>query len=138
MVRERRLHIIVSVATLCFIKDAAVPLREMTRCLKPGGRLVLGELGKWSAWAAQRRLKAWLGSSLWREARLRSSREWTDLATVAGLTSISVTGAIFYPPLANAACLLARFDHWFGRYTTAGAAFLVLMGEKPVQGGPRS
>lgn len=125
--------IIVSVATLCFIEDAATPLREMARCLRPGGRLVLGELGKWNAWAAQRRIKGWLGSGLWREARFRSSREWTNLAKGVGLTNISVTGAIYYPSNAIAARLLARFDHLFGRWTTAGAAFLVLTAEEPAR-----
>jgi len=48
--------IIISVATLCFSKDAAVPLREMARCLRTGGRLVLGELANRNAWAAQRRI----------------------------------------------------------------------------------
>lgn len=123
--------IIVSVATLCFTKDTTGPLRKMTRCLRPGGRVVLGELGKWSVWTAQRRIKAWLGSGLWRAARFRGAREWAALLKNAGLTNISVIGAIYYPPIAIAARLLARFDRLFGRRTNAGAAFLVLTAEKP-------
>ena len=123
--------LIVSVATLCFCKDPIGPIAEMVRCLRPGGRLVLGELARWSSWAAQRRVKGWLGSSTWRVAHFRSPRELTRLARGAGLESISITGAIYYPPLAIAARLMAPMDRLMGRITPTGAAFLVLSATKP-------
>ena len=43
---------VVSVATLCFVDDPRPTIREMVRVLKPGGTLILGELGRWNPWAA--------------------------------------------------------------------------------------
>ncbi|MDP2780949.1 class I SAM-dependent methyltransferase, partial [Devosia sp.] len=124
---------VVSVATLCFSDDPRQPIGEMVRVLKPGGRLILGELGRWSLWAAQRRVKGWLGSGLWRAAQFRSRSDLLALAAGAGLQNTTVTGAIFYPPLGFAAQLMATVDPWIGRWTSGGAAFLVLSATKPVQ-----
>jgi SAM-dependent methyltransferase len=127
---DARFDVVVSVATLCFSDDPLGPMREMVRVLKPGGRLVLGELGRWNAWAAQRRVKGWLGSAVWRAAHFRSRADLLALADAAGLRG-GVTGAIFYPPLDAAARFMAPIDAWLGRWTTVGAAFLVLSASKP-------
>lgn len=75
-----------------------------TRCprLTPTGAEAHGELARWSTWAALRRVKGWLGSSVWRAARFGTRGELTALAYGVGLREISVTGAIFYPPLGGA------------------------------------
>ena len=125
---------VVSVATLCFVEDARPTIREMVRVLKPGGRLILGELGRWNLWAVQRRVKGWLGSDLWRAAHFRSRAEMLALAAEAGLADASVTGAIFYPPVGLAAKAMAPLDHMIGRAMTMGAAFLVMTGTKPHDG----
>jgi SAM-dependent methyltransferase len=98
----------------------------MARVLRPGGRLVIGELGKWSTWAAARRIRAWLGSRLWRSARFRTARELRALAAEAGLATEALRGAVYYPRSALAARLLAPCDRALGRLTTFGAAFLAL------------
>lgn len=41
----RHFDCVVSVATLCFVDHPRPTIREMVRVLKPGGRLILGELG---------------------------------------------------------------------------------------------
>lgn len=122
--------VVLSVATLCFSPNPDRPIREMVRVLHPGGRLVLGELARWSTWAALRRVKGWFGSSVWRTARFRSRGELTALAHDTGLREISVTGAIFYPPLGAAARVLAPLDASIGVVTSFGAAFLVLAATK--------
>lgn len=125
---------VVSVATLCFVDDPRPTVGDMVRVLKPGGRLILGELGRWNLWAAQRRVKGWLGSDLWRAAHFRSRDDLIDLAVQVGLRDAAVTGAVFYPPLGIAARLTAPVDHKIGTVTTIGAAFLVLTATSPAEG----
>jgi len=120
------------VTILCFVEDAAPAFAEMARVLRPGGRLVIGELGKWSTWSVSRRLRGWFGARLWRQARFRTPRELRSLAAAAGLHPEIVRGAIYYPRLAPAARLLAPFDETLGRLTPVGAAFLALCATKPV------
>jgi len=104
----------------------------MVRVLKRGGRLILGELGRWNLWAAQRRVKGWLGSDLWRAAHFRSRAELLELAIEAGLADATVTGAVYYPPFGWAAKAMAPIDPWLGRWTTLGAAFLVIGATRPI------
>ena len=118
--------VVVAVTVLCFVADAATAVREMARVLRPGGRLVLGELGLWSAWAATRRLKGWLGASTWKTARFRSAAELRGLLERAGLSVRALRGAVFYPPIGVCARLLTPLDPWMGRHTTIGSALIAL------------
>ena len=123
--------VVVAVTILCFVENAAPVFHEIARVLRPGGRLVIGELGKWSTWAAERRIRAWLGSRLWRHGRFRTARELRSLAEQAGLVAGPVRGAVYYPRWAPIMRLLTPFDAALGRLTTAGAAFLALSASKP-------
>jgi SAM-dependent methyltransferase len=126
-----RFDIVTAITVLCFIEDAAAVFREVARVLRPGGRFILGELGKWSSWAAQRRIRAWLGSRLWRRARFRTANELKILATETGLVVQQVRGAIYYPRWALAARLLSPWDVTLGKLTTIGAAFVAISAIKP-------
>lgn len=118
--------LVFAVTVLCFVADADAAVREMARVLRPGGRLVLGELNRWSSWAALRWAKGLVGNRTWRSARFRTATQLRRSITAAGLTVASVDGAIFYPQLAAVAPLMAPMDRWLGRRTTVGAAFVVV------------
>lgn len=122
---------VVAVTVLCFVKDAAVVLKEMARVLKPGGRLIVGELGRHSTWAAIRRINGWLGSPVWSHARFRSASVLREFVKEASLIDVSVHGAIYYPPFGIVARLLGPLDRKIGACTTTGAAFLALAATKP-------
>ena len=125
--------VVVAVTVLCFVPDTQHAVREMARVLRPGGRLVIGELGRWNWWAAKRRIKGWFGSATWRAAKFRTAHELERLVRSAGLDVTATRGAIFYPPCGSPAALLAPYDPWLGRCTTMGAAFLAIAGRKLAQ-----
>jgi SAM-dependent methyltransferase len=128
---SERFDCAVAVTMLCFAADAEEAVHEMARVLRPGGRLVIGELGRWSLWAGSRRLRGWLGHPVWRRARFRTADELRDLVIRAGLRVEDLRGAIFYPPCGAAARLSSGIDRPLGRLTTVGAAFLALLAVKP-------
>lgn len=123
--------VVASITVLCFVPDAAGAVREMARVLRPNGRLVLGELGRWSLWAAIRRIRGWLGSATWKAARFRTATELRALAEHAGLSVSAIRGAVYYPPVGLLARALAPIDFWLGDLTTFGAAFIALGAVSP-------
>jgi ubiquinone/menaquinone biosynthesis C-methylase UbiE len=124
---------VLATTVLCFVADPERAIAEMARVLKPGARLVIGELGHWSLWAAYRRLRGWLGHPTWREATFHAAGELRELLGAAGLDTIEMRGAVYYPPCGAAARLLAAIDPWFGRKTTLGAAFIAISATKPFE-----
>lgn len=128
---SKRFDLVTAVTILCFAEDPAPVFGEVARVLRPGGRFVIGELGKWSTWAAARRVRAWAGSRLWSKARFRTSGGRRTCAGQAALSVESMRGAIFYPRIKLSARLLSRFDLAIGRHVTTGAAFLEFSARKP-------
>jgi 2-polyprenyl-3-methyl-5-hydroxy-6-metoxy-1,4-benzoquinol methylase len=123
-------NVVTAITILCFVENAAPTFQEIARVLQPGGRLVIGELGKWSTWAAGRRIRAWLGSRLWRQGRFRTANELRFLAEQAGLRVATVRGAVYYPRCGRVARVLGSLDPALGRLTTVGAGFVALSATK--------
>ena len=128
--REASFDLVAAITVLCFVPDAGGAVREMARVLRPGGRLVLGELGRWSWWAAIRRVRGWLGSSTWAAARFRTGAELKSLVRQAGLSITATRGRVYYPPVGMLARALLPLDSGLGRLTTFGAAFIAVSAER--------
>lgn len=123
--------VVIAVTVLCFVPDARRAVCEMARVLVPGGRLVLGELGRFSVWAAERRIRGWLGASTWRRARFWSRSDLEALARDAQLQVVGVRGSVFFPPSGLAARLVSPVEPLLTRLHAPGAAFLALAADKP-------
>jgi SAM-dependent methyltransferase len=129
--RSCRFDLVLAVTALCFVTPPAAALQEMARVLRPGGHLVLGELGAHSTWGMSRRARALLGSRRWRRAHLWTPTELRRLVSDAGLEPGTVLGSVYHPPCGLAAAALEAYDSVLGRTTTLGAALLVLKATKP-------
>ncbi|MBI2073209.1 MAG: methyltransferase domain-containing protein [Gemmatimonadetes bacterium] len=114
-----------AVTVLCVADRPAAIVRELGRVVRGGGQVVLGELGRWSLWAAGRRLGGRSGVRFWTARRLGA------LLGDAGLVAGSPRGAVFYPRSARVARAMGGLDQWLGRVTTLGAAFIAVAGRKP-------
>lgn len=126
--------LVVAMTVLCFVEDPSAALRELARVVLPGGRVVLGELGRWSAWATVRRLRGFLGHPLWRRAHFWTPGELEDVIRGAGLRPGERRAAVFYPPVGAAARLLEPLE---GRPALGrrgwGAAFLAVSAVRPAK-----
>lgn len=130
--RRGSFELVTCVLALEFVADPTGAVDEMARVQPPGGRLVVGVLGRFSAWALWRRLKGWVRPSLWRRARFFSRRELDGLLLGAGYRELAGRKAIFFPPLNSAKLLtgLRRLERPGCRWVPGMAAFLAAAGSR--------
>ena len=117
---------VVAVTVLCLVADPARALAELARVLKPGEILMLGELGRWSLWAAWRRLRGLFGAQPWRRSHFFAPADLRGLAAGAGLRVEKISGAVYYPPLGWAARIMGPIDGALAWLGSVGAAFLAM------------
>lgn len=129
--QESTFDLVVAVSLLCLVRDRELAVTQMARVLKPGGRIVIGELGAWSLWNMWRRVRGGMGARPWRDAHFFTPAELRRMLERAGLKAATFTGAIYYPPVAFLAALMAPLDSFFSRLGAFGAAFFLASAERP-------
>jgi len=76
---NRCFDLVLSVTAFEFFPDPAQAVREMARVCRPGGRIVVGVLNRWSVWAARRRLRSWFRESIFTHCRFYAYPEMLRL-----------------------------------------------------------
>lgn len=118
---------VLAIALLCLVEDPGPVISEIARVLKPGGRLILGDLNRWSLWALKRRIKGWVNpQSPWKRANFHSAAELHALLEAHGLAVETVRGTLYSPPWEALSWMAVPLEKESGRSCTWGAAFLAL------------
>jgi len=120
-----------AVTLLCFVQEPQRAVAELVRVTRPGGRVVLAELGRYSLWAAWRRVKGWRGSETWAGARFYTPRELAALLRHAGTGRVQIAAAAYLPPGAPMwlCSRAASYELRARRLGSVGAAFSLARGE---------
>lgn len=130
--RADTFELVTCILALEFVDDPGAAVVELARIQTPGGRLVIGALGRFSFWALWRRLKGLFRRSLWRSARFFSRTELIKLMHAAGYGALSEQQAIYFPPVNSARLLpvLRRLERLGHRWAPGTAAFLAVAGDQ--------
>ena len=123
--------VVLAVTLLCFVERPELAVTEAARVLRPGGALVLGELGRYSLWTLSRKVRGWLGSRMWRHARFWNVRELRRVIEAVGLQFVCAQACVYYPPAPFVADFLGPMDRAFSHLGQFGAAFVALKARKP-------
>lgn len=97
-VRSESMGTVFILFTLCFLADPVLMMRECSRILKPGGRLIIGLIPRLSKWGKLLTRKKKENNPFYRHARLRTIAETVDMLAVNGFSVIESWSTLFQPP----------------------------------------
>jgi ubiquinone/menaquinone biosynthesis C-methylase UbiE len=118
--------LVLSITAFEFFPDPSRSVQEMTRVCKPGGRIVVGVLNRWSVWAARRRLVSWFRETIFNQCRFYS---YPMMKALFG--PVQWATAAFAPP-GLPPCLIPffeRFEPFFRKWAKPFGAYLVICKE---------
>jgi len=121
-----------TVTALCFAPAHQAMVREMARVVRPGGRVVLGELNALAPWQLWRRLKAIRPGSPYRFAHFHTVRGLTALLREAGLRDVRHETLLYWMPWSGPALRVAPLVERIGQRLAPGlGSFVVIHGTVP-------
>jgi ubiquinone/menaquinone biosynthesis C-methylase UbiE len=120
--------LVLSITAFEFFPHPVRSVQEMIRVCRPGGRIVVGVLNKWSVWAARRRLLSWFRETIFTQCRFYSYPEMKEL-----FGRLQWATAAFAPP--GLPLLLIpffdRFEPFFCKWLKPFGAYLVVCKQIP-------
>src|SRR3990172_2776063 len=90
---------VLGITALCFISNTERAIIETNRVMKKGGHLILGELNRFSYWAALRRIKAIFKESSYSGARFFSFKRLKGLLSNGGFRDLNWSSSLYFPPI---------------------------------------
>lgn len=126
--RSASADLALAVTSLCFVPHPDRAIDEMRRIITPDGRVVLGELNRWSSWAFVRRLKGLVADTIYNRAHFWSRRELARLLDRNGLAPLAVRVVRHIPPIRRTALLkrARMLDDLLRRLLPGMGAFIVV------------
>jgi ubiquinone/menaquinone biosynthesis C-methylase UbiE len=130
--RPERFDLALAVTSLCFVRSPDRAIAEIYRVIMPGGRLVLGELNRFSLWAFLRRLKGLFRETIYNQAHFWGRRELERLLRKRGFSPDAAQALLYFPPINLQAFLKgARFmERMIKKFLPGTGAFIVLRAER--------
>ncbi len=113
------------VVTICFVDDPMESIREASRILKDGGRIILGIVHRNSPWGKDYLHKKEQGHIFYSRARFFTVSELIEMLDKTGFTNITGVSTLYQPP--------SKSPKPRDRISTGldeNAGFVVIMGEK--------
>jgi ubiquinone/menaquinone biosynthesis C-methylase UbiE len=97
--RPERFDLTLAVTSLCFVSRPDRAVEEMHRVLKSEGRIVVGELNRFSLWALLRRLKGLFMDTIYSRAHFWSQTELKVLLRRGRFETDGMRTVLYFPPI---------------------------------------
>ncbi|MEW6325628.1 MAG: methyltransferase domain-containing protein [Nitrospirota bacterium] len=130
--RSGKVDLVLAVTSLCYMHSPDRAIEEMRRALQPGGRLVLGELNRFSLWAFLRRLKGLFRETIYNQAHFWSRQELERLLRPNNFHLNAVRLLLYFPPIPSRTFLKRYrfFEVVLKKLLPGTGAFIVLRAER--------